>query len=71
MKLDVDLQSWSELMSGVCDRRVPYEQLTEVDQVTDRLTLEKVETLLSLVDENAREQIIDIVHKKLSERDDA
>jgi hypothetical protein len=69
MKLDIDLQSWSELLTSLFNRGTTYEELTELDQVTDRLALEKLEFILGLVDEDTRSQIIANIHKGVGGND--
>jgi hypothetical protein len=65
MKVDVNLQKWSALMGSICDRQTPYEDLTKLDQVTDRLALEKFEQLLDIADEGLKAQMLEIVSKRI------
>jgi hypothetical protein len=65
MKLDIDLQTWSELMTAISSRQTPYDELTEVDQVTDRLALEQFEQLYQLFDPAMKAECMAIINKKL------
>jgi hypothetical protein len=65
MKLDIDLQTWSELMTAIGSRQTPYDELTEVDQVTDRLALEQFEELYQLFDPAMKAECMAIINKKL------
>ena len=67
MKLDIDLQSWSEFISVICNRSTPYEELTEIDQVSDRLALEKWEVLLDRLDPQFQEEWIERIRRKMNE----
>ena len=65
MKLAIDLQSWSDLVSAVTGRQTRYEELTELDQVTDRLALEEMEGLFEHLSPEARAECMAIINKKL------
>ncbi len=62
---DIDLQTWSELMTAIGYRDTPYEELTEFDQVTDRMGLEKFEQLYQLFDPAMKAECLAIINKKL------
>lgn len=65
MKLNIDLQTWPELLTSIGNRDTPYEELTEFDQVTDRFALEKMEMLFEHLSPEARAECMAIINKKL------
>jgi hypothetical protein len=54
-------------MSAICDRRTPYDELSEVNQVTDRLVLEELEALLDHADRETQNKAMGIIRRKLEE----
>lgn len=64
MKLDMNLQEWSLFVSHICDRTTPYEELSEFDQVSDRLVLESVETLLDHLSQEAQAECVELIRGK-------
>ena len=67
MKLDMNLQDWSQVVSAICNRETPYEELPEHEQVADRLVLEKIEELLDLCDPDMRQWITATLKNKLQQ----